>query len=1074
MVANYLLSLDLGTTSIGYVVFGLGDNNHPSHVIDVGVRIFPDGRDSDKKKTPLAVGRRIARGIRRTRDRGQNRIRRLVKELIQFDLLPSDEAERKHLFDSICPYKARHIAVNEMTNKETLARALFHLGRRRGFKSNRLSDGNDESDYKNKINALREMLDGKTLGEHLYQKILDNKQRVADGLIAEQTVIRFRGGETEFYADRAMYQDEFDRIREQQGTKYLTDDQWEAIRETVFWQYPLRPVPKGKCRFYPDEQRAHIDLPISHQYRIYQEINALRYQSQGKEYSLDERQRTALYDLLDKQISLTFKSLKSKKDQHKSPLFPSDAIFNLDYEGRGGKLLGNKCLIELRKPYLFGDLADSLSQTTLNDIVHHLIEPIKTVGDRQVVIETDELESWLAQQLPTLSIEQVKALCRHKFKRDTAGVSRKFMEQINPVLKDKGCTYDKAVALLESDDGTQFHHSHVIACEYDRLPYYGRAMPESVWGEQAEADKNKASHERDEDAYQFGKIANPTVHLALNQLRFVVNQIIDQQGGKPSRIHIELTRDLKNSKKARDRISKQQALNRKNNDRIRKFLADEFNNTDPSRDDMQKIKLWEELGKQGVRQCVFTGNTIGCGQLFSGEVEVEHIIPFSRCYDDGMGNKTLAFKSINNRKLNRTPDEAFEGEEYKAILHRAYRAFGNSPKYKRFKQGAFDEFYGGEKGDMIARQIKDTQYISKKAAQYLRVICPDIVSINGHMTAVMRDVWNLNRYKDREEGHYRDDHRHHIVDAFVAGLTSRALIQSLMTRRSGQTQTQNNLYHFLKNRAPEIDQLKHDLDQHLDRVIASYKPDRSSQGSMYNDTAYGLHQDQDGKQVGVTRKSVASLSYEEVFRVRGQHYRTLLIDFLAKGEEIDTYALKIRDCSKKLKSLVGNEKQLAESLQQFANIHKLKTLRIDVYNDSVQAVGSAPYKGYALNGYAYCDVWQIPHKRDRHSGKWSYRYEGSFVAFAEVNKYQTTPKRPIDKNGRSHPAAKRLMRLYKHDSIALIDIETGEQNVMKVAGYSASRNKIDIRQNLLAGQSKQNFTSINVIFQANKVHKFQG
>ena len=154
----------------------------------------------------------------------------------------------------------------------------------------------------------------------------------------------------------------------------------------------------------------------------------------------------------------------------------------------------------------------------------------------------------------------------------------------------------------------------------------------------------------------------------------------------------------------------------------------------------------------------------------------------------------------------------------------------------------------------------------------------------------------------------------------------------------------------------------------------------------------------------------------------------------------------------------------------FAEQEQIKRLRINVYNDSVAPISSAEYKGYALNGYAYCDVWQIPDKRDKSSGRWSYRYEGSFVPFAEVKQYQQNPKRPVGKDGRSHPAAKKLMRLYKQDNIELIDFETGEQQIFRVAGYSASRNQLDTCHNL-ESNAKQNYKSINVIFSNNQVRK---
>lgn len=61
---DYRLGLDLGTNSIGWAVYSIDKDKKPNSLIDMGVRIFSDGRNP-KTKEPLAVERRIARGIRR-------------------------------------------------------------------------------------------------------------------------------------------------------------------------------------------------------------------------------------------------------------------------------------------------------------------------------------------------------------------------------------------------------------------------------------------------------------------------------------------------------------------------------------------------------------------------------------------------------------------------------------------------------------------------------------------------------------------------------------------------------------------------------------------------------------------------------------------------------------------------------------------------------------------------------------------------------------------------------------------------------------------------------------------------
>jgi CRISPR/Cas system Type II protein with McrA/HNH and RuvC-like nuclease domain len=65
---KYRLGLDIGANSIGWVCLLLDDLDHPCGLLDLGVRVYPDGRNP-KDGSSLAVARRVPRGMRRRRDR---------------------------------------------------------------------------------------------------------------------------------------------------------------------------------------------------------------------------------------------------------------------------------------------------------------------------------------------------------------------------------------------------------------------------------------------------------------------------------------------------------------------------------------------------------------------------------------------------------------------------------------------------------------------------------------------------------------------------------------------------------------------------------------------------------------------------------------------------------------------------------------------------------------------------------------------------------------------------------------------------------------------------------------------
>ncbi len=134
----YRLGLDLGTNSIGWCLFDLDGKGRPSGFLTMGVRVFPDVRNP-KDKASNAATRRAARGMRRNRDRYLKRRTRLMAALIRHRLMPESETDRKAL-ETIDPYELRARGLDEGLNLHEFGRALFHLGQRRGFLSNRKAE----------------------------------------------------------------------------------------------------------------------------------------------------------------------------------------------------------------------------------------------------------------------------------------------------------------------------------------------------------------------------------------------------------------------------------------------------------------------------------------------------------------------------------------------------------------------------------------------------------------------------------------------------------------------------------------------------------------------------------------------------------------------------------------------------------------------------------------------------------------------------------------------------------------------------------------------------------------------
>ena len=342
---KYRLGLDIGTTSIGWCALKLDGKDNPCGILGMGVRIFSSGRDP-KKGTSLAEDRRLARGMRRNRDRALLRKRDLMEQLIANGLMPTEQAKRKEL-ERLCPYELRDKGIKEKLSLHELGRALFHLQQRRGFKSNRITDkGGDESGtIKVSIKQTRAKIpQGSTYGVYLAQR---HKNR--EGVRARLRGSTQKDKSYDIYADRELIEDEFNTLwnaQKKYHPKALTDKAHQALHDIFFRQRDLRPVEPGKCRLDPTQPRAPQALPITQHFRIAKEVNNLYWYDSRQEkhdLALDEKQK--LITMLLEKKEVTFKAMKKALG-----IEDPEAYFNLESDKRKS-LKGDEVAYALAKVY---------------------------------------------------------------------------------------------------------------------------------------------------------------------------------------------------------------------------------------------------------------------------------------------------------------------------------------------------------------------------------------------------------------------------------------------------------------------------------------------------------------------------------------------------------------------------------------------------------------------------------------------------------------------------------------------------------------------------------------------------
>ena len=844
MKKPYRLGLDVGSNSIGWCVLDLArpketqsDSSklEPCAIRAMGVRIFPDGREPQSEAS-LAVDRREARGQRRRRDRSLRRKKRLMRTLIHHGLMPTDIDDRKQL-EIKDPYALRARGIAEKLDPYEFGRALFHLCQRRGFKSNRKTDAkekDDEQATKAGIKQLRERMEDKgflTLGAFLHNQ---REKGIS---------VRFRPRPSEknknqnawdFYPNRAMYEEEFKKLWEKQRIYHpqlLHEDAREKIHHHIFYQLDLKPVPRGHCTLEPGEKRAPKALPLYQEFRIRQEIANLRIQYANGHASkpLTPEQQKKIFAKLQRQKRMKFDVIRTQLGLEK------EDWFNLQSKKRP-HLFGDQIGTQLANKKCFGKAWWNFPPEKQNEIVSKLLEE-----ENEGVILRIAREEWKLNEEAAKAVTDPKLLTKPpQFLKGFGRLSEKALEKIVSHMRE-GKNYTDA-AKAAGYDHFQPGSKEIL----DKLPHYSIPLKR---------------HTLPPD----DRFPNPTVHIGLNQLRQLVNELI-RRYGHPKEVVIELARQLKQSKEEREKIEKEQYENQKKNEKHRKSL-EELGKDDQS-DGLLRMRLYEELAEKEAHnhRCVYCGRSIGMNQLFESGIEIEHILPFSRTLDNSISNKTLSCRNCNRFKGNQSPYEAFHAnrEEWDAILRRAE----NLPKNKRwrFAEDAMERY---KNGGFLKRQLEETRHLSVAAKEYLGKICKEpeknVYAIPGRLTAILRREWKLNEFLSSGNFKNRDDHRHHAIDAFVVAVTSRRLLQQIADEANAQTERKRLVP---KKPYPRFDRV--DMKRRLERIIISHRPDHGTNGKLFKEFAYGLiknpaerlHSDL------VYRKPIKNLSADDIKRQR--------------------------------------------------------------------------------------------------------------------------------------------------------------------------------------------------------------
>ena len=503
-------------------------------------------------------------------------------------------------------------------------------------------------------------------------------------------------------------------------------------------------------------------------------------------------------------------------------------------------------------------------------------------------------------------------------------------------------------------------------------------------------------------------LRNPVVEKILNQMVNVVNSIIKEYG-KPDEIRIELARELKKSAQERDELTKAVNSSKKDHEKIVSILQSSFNIQNPSRNDIIRYKLYEELKPNGYHT-LYTNTYIPQERLFSKDFDIEHIIPQALLFDDSFANKTLEKRDANIEKGRMTAyDYVLEKrgeqgiEEYKSKIDNLNISSSKRKKLLMRENDIPDGF--------IDRDLRNSQYISKKSREILEQIVKVVNTTTGSVTDRLREDWQLvdvmkelnwNKYDKcgqtesytNRDGNVirkikdwtkRNDHRHHAMDALTIAFTKPSYIQYL-----------NNL-----NARVEKSVEEHlDLDNVEIRLLDKDK--RSS--AVYGIETKELYRDKNGK-----LRFNPPMPLDELRKEAKKHLEDTLVSIKAKNKVVtrNTNIIKTKNGEKQiiqqtprgqlhLETIYGRIKQYEtkeETVNASFDIEKIQTVANKEYRDALlkrlQEFNNDPKKAFTgKNTLEKNPIWLNKLHTDQVPTK------VKIVSFVDVY----TIRKPIDKD----------------------------------------------------------------------------
>lgn len=796
-----VLGLDLGSASIGWAiveehskeVISEASNASKDKIVAIGSRIIPLSTDeSTQFSKGQALTKNADRTAKRTQRKGYDRyqLRRalLLEKLSQLGMYNGSTLK----LSKLALWEMRAKAVCEQISLLELGRVLCHINQKRGYRTAKSDLGDKkQGEYVQKVTGrYREIHEqGVTIGQFMYNGLKNDPA--------------FRCKERVYPRD--AYMEEFDAIMTCQKLFYpevLTDDIVAHLRDyIIFHQRPLKSCKHlvGRCELERCDVKvgnqvrnqgpkvAPRSSPLFQVSKIWESINNLKIKNKvNDELFISIEQKRAIFDFMNTQEKLKATDLKnilgvkSKEWQFSKAVGAGlqgnttyyaianaldgyanrDSLLKFELTTRDGKIVDTET----------GEITKVIDSSFEKEPLYKLWHALYSISD------IDELRSVLRKTFHIEEKSVIEALCKIDFvKAGYSNKSSRAIRKILPYLQD-GFQYSEAKSKAGYKD------TPLTSEQNEARELAEKLMP-----------------------IPKGELRQPVVEKILNQLVNLVNALMSEYG-RFDEIRVELARELKQNREERESATKAISKNQRENEAIAKRIQDEYGLI-ATRSRIQKYKMWEE----SEHICMYCGTTVNVKEFLLGAgIEVEHIVPRSVLFDDSFSNKVCACRKCNKDKDNSTAYDFMKsrGEGALAAYIERVNDLVERKKISNTKRNKLLMKSEDLPKDFVDRQLRESQYIAKKAKEMLQSVCYDVYSTSGSITDFIRHIWgwdevlhslNFERYKsagltkmvERDingkkieveriaDWSKRMDHRHHAIDALTIACTKQGYIQRI-------------------------------------------------------------------------------------------------------------------------------------------------------------------------------------------------------------------------------------------------------------------------------------------------------